>query len=176
MSENKNPFKIISEKKDLEKKYNEGAPENRSAKSKKSFLWFFVWFLILAIFASVLLIFILIVWWPDNPLLDLLWIQAAQIQSSLLNITQTVFSLFSIWIFGVGAIFLFLWILAKNDKKKFYISSWIFWWLLFLTVVIWLWLYNYINWFNFWLNVRADIEVQLENWSKDLSKITTPAI
>ena len=163
----------IEENKD---KKNNNNNNNENKKSKKSFLWFFVWFLILSIFASVLLIFILVIWWPDNPLLDLLWIQAAQIQTSLLNITQTVFSIFSIWIFAIGSVFLFLWILKKTDKNKFYISSWIFWWLLFLTVVIWLWLYNYINWFNFWLNIKAEIEVQLHDWSKDLSKVVTPAI
>lgn len=175
---NKNPFKVIAqeekeEKKDLKKNID---TDTNTVKAKRSMLWIFVAFIVLTLFLSVLLIFILIIWWPDNPLLDLLWIQAAQIQSSLLWFTQTIFSIFSVWMILIWAIFLFLWVYSKNNKKKFFINSWIFWWLLFLTVIIWLWLYNYINSFNFWLNVKAEIEVHLPNWSNDLSKITSPVI
>jgi len=190
MSEN--PFKKISEqekniskdeKKSEEKKENfskpinlEKIPETNTQKTKRSLLWIFVSLIVLALFLSVLLIFILIIWWPNNPLLDLLWIQAAQIQSSLLWFTQTIFSIFSVLLIAIWTIFLFLWVSAKTDKKKFFVTSWVFWWLLFLTVAIWLWLYNYINSFNFWLNVKAEIEVSLQDWSSDLSKITTPTI
>ena len=180
MSENKNPFKQINQDSWNNQKTSiikdDFKKIKKSKKKKVSFLWFFIWLLILGLFASVLLIFILIVWWPWNPLLWLLWIQAAQIQTSLLNITQTVFSIFSLWIFWVWAVFLFLWVLAKNDKKKFFIISWIFWWLLFLTVIIWLWLYNFIYWFNFNLDIKAEIEIQNQTWTSDLSKIITPAI
>lgn len=168
IEENKN---IFSKQVDLD-----AIPESKWAKTKRSLLWFFVSFFILALFLSVLLIFILVVWWPDNPLLQLLWIQAAQIQSSLLWFTQTIFSVFSLWLILIGTIFLFLWVSAKANKKKFFISSWIFWWLLFLTVLIWLWLYNFINSFDFWIDIKAEIEVQLQDWSKNISSITTPAI
>jgi len=193
MSENnnsENPFKKIpEEEKKISSENNEKnswkfskqvsfdeIPESWVTKTKRSILWIVVSLIVLALFLSVLLIFILVIWWPNNPLLDLVWIQASQIQDSLLSFTKTFFVIAWLLLLLISLVFLFLGVYSKNNKKNLFVTSWVFWWLVLLVIVIFFPLYNYINSFDFWVNVKAEIEIQLQNWSKDLTKITTPAI
>lgn len=167
-----NPFKHLEEEKKPE--LNEKKPNK---KKKKISVWSVLfWIFILFLFLAILLIFVLVIWWPNNPLLTLLWIQAATIQTSLLQLTNTIFTIFSIVVF----IFLGFWIFArllakKEDKEKrrsALIISFSSWFLLFITMAAWIWLYSWIESFEFHLNIKAEITME----PSKTDKLVTPVI
>lgn len=170
-----NPFKHLEEVSLWKDMQDNKKPEKK--KKKKVSIWAILFgIFILFLFLAILLIFILVIWWPNNPLLKLLWIQAATIQSSLLWLTNIIFSFFSILVFIFLTVWIFIRLLAKKEdkkrKKSWLILSLSSWWLLFITMAAWIWLYTRIESFEFKLNIKAEIltdPVKTDN-------IATPAI
>ncbi len=174
-NENKNPFltQIHPSEENVNNSGVENLNDNHGEKPKKKVsIWAILfWIFLLLLFLSVLLIFVLIIWWPNSPLLTILWIEALTIQQSLLSLTSTIFSVFSIVLFLMLSVWIFRWLLAKKeevDKKRFSLFLSLFSWLaLFITMIVWIWLYNFIAKFEFQLNIKAELTISPTN-TKDL--------
>lgn len=71
---------------------------------------------------------------------------------------------------------MFRWLLAKKEdteRKKFSLFLSIFsWGSLFITMIVWIWLYNFIAWFNFQLNIKAELQMSPTN----TESLTAPSI
>ena len=174
---NSNPF--------LTQVHHEGPPatvpqpgwEVTNKKKKKVSVWLLLfWIFLLLLFLTALLIFVLVIWGTESPLLGLLWIEALTIQTSLLRLTNTVFSGFSIVLFLLLSIWVFRWLFAKKeelDKKKFSLLLSLFSWVsLFITMVVWFWLYNFIAEFNFQLNIKTELIIKPAN----THELTAPVV